>query len=187
MTIVYFIRHAEPDFSNHDDRTRGLSHKGMADREKVTEYLRDKRIDAVLSSPYLRAVQTVEHFAESAGLEVSLHESFRERRITDRWIEDFPEFCRRQWENFAYKYPDGENLYEVQSRNISALNEVLRQYRGKNVVIGTHGTSLGSIINFYDTKYDFDDFNRLRPKMPYGVKMIFHGFNLVAKEEFEII
>ena len=187
MTVVYFIRHAEPDFSNHDDRTRGLSEKGMADRERVTAYLKDKKIDAVLSSPYLRAVQTVEHYAKGAGLEVILHEGFRERRITDRWIDDFADFCRKQWDDFAYKYPDGENLYEVQTRNISALNEVLRRFCGKSIVIGTHGTSLATIINFYDSHYDFDDFNRLRPKMPYGIKMVFHGFNLVAKEEFDII
>ena len=59
MTHVYFVRHAEPNYENHDDRSRELSSKGSADRALVTDYLRDKGAIAVLSSPYRRAVDTV--------------------------------------------------------------------------------------------------------------------------------
>lgn len=31
MTTVYFVRHAEPDLSNHNDLSRQLSKKGLAD------------------------------------------------------------------------------------------------------------------------------------------------------------
>ena len=64
MTTVYFVRHAEPNYENHDDMTRVLSEKGLRDRRLVTAFLMDKDIDAVLSSPYKRAVDTVRDFAE---------------------------------------------------------------------------------------------------------------------------
>ena len=35
MTTVYFIRHAEPDYNNHDDMSRELSNKGLQDRKLV--------------------------------------------------------------------------------------------------------------------------------------------------------
>lgn len=38
--------------------------KGLRDRTLVTEFLMDKQIDAVLSSPYKRAMDTVRDFAE---------------------------------------------------------------------------------------------------------------------------
>ena len=63
MTNIYFVRHAEPNYNNHDDLTRELSPKGMTDRELVTAFLADKQVDIVLSSPYKRAVDTVTHFA----------------------------------------------------------------------------------------------------------------------------
>ena len=47
MTKVYFIRHAEPNYSNHDDLLRELTPKGMEDRKIVTEYLSNKKIDTV--------------------------------------------------------------------------------------------------------------------------------------------
>lgn len=51
MTYIYFIRHAEPNYNNHNDKLRELSLKGMTDRKLVTKYLSDKSVDVVLSSP----------------------------------------------------------------------------------------------------------------------------------------
>ena len=56
MTNVYFVRHAQPNYENHDDLTRELTENGLQDRKLVTEYLRDKEIHAVLSSPFKRMV-----------------------------------------------------------------------------------------------------------------------------------
>lgn len=38
MATVYFVRHAEPNYKNHDDVARELSGKGMKDRVLVTEF-----------------------------------------------------------------------------------------------------------------------------------------------------
>ena len=58
MTTVYFVRHAEPNYNNHDVSLRELSAKGLKDRKLVTAFLADKEIDAALSSPYKRAILT---------------------------------------------------------------------------------------------------------------------------------
>ena len=39
MTIVYFIRHAKPDYNNHDDMSRELSNKGLKYRKLVKLFL----------------------------------------------------------------------------------------------------------------------------------------------------
>ena len=81
ITNIYFVRHAEPNYRNHDDLTRELSPKGTADRELVTAFLQDKQVDAVLSSPYKRAVDTVSHFAALHNLSVTTVYDFRERKV----------------------------------------------------------------------------------------------------------
>ena len=68
QTEIYFIRHAEPNYNNHDDLTRELTKKGLVDRELVTNYLSDKNIEIVLSSPYKRAIDTVKHFADKYNM-----------------------------------------------------------------------------------------------------------------------
>ncbi len=172
-TNVYFIRHAEPNYDNHDDMTRELSEKGLKDRTLVTEFLRDKQIDAVLSSPFKRAVDTVQDFAEKHGFEIEVVEDFRERRIDNCWLEDFKGFCKKQWEDFNYKLSDGECLQEVQTRNITALKDVLKRYEGKNLVVGSHGTALSTIINYYDKSFGYTQFEEIRGLMPWVVQFCF--------------
>lgn len=122
MTRVYFVRHAQPNFNNHDDLTRELTEQGRRDRKLVTAFLKVKEIGAVFSSPYKRAVDTIKEFADAQGMEIELVSDFRERKVGDLWIENFDSFCKRQWDDFDYKLPAGESLREVKCRNeISGL------------------------------------------------------------------
>ena len=173
MTAIYFVRHAEPNYNNHDDETRELTDKGMADIKLVTRFLADKNVDIVFSSPYKRAIDTVRDFSETNGLEIQIENDFRERKVDTCWIEDFTAFCKAQWQDFDYKLSDGETLREVQTRNISALNRVLSEYKNKTIVIGTHGTALSTIINFYDKTYGYSEFEKIKELMPWVVKFIF--------------
>lgn len=173
MTKVYFVRHAHPDFSVQDDLTRPLSDRGQADVKKVTDFLMSRGIHKVFSSPYKRAIDTVKDFAEKSNLEIHTVHDLRERKIDDAWIEDFNSFARQQWEDFEYKLSNGECLREVQERNIAALQEILKENKDKNIVIGTHGTALSTLINFYNKNFNYDEFHRIKGFMPFVVCMEF--------------
>lgn len=185
MTHIYFVRHAEPDLHNQDDRTRQLTSKGMCDRELVTEFFSRIPVDAVLSSPYKRAVDTVAQYAGKYGYRIEMVEDFRERRVDSCWIEDFNGFAKKQWEDFDFKLSDGESLREVQDRNIRSLKEVVKKYSGKIVVIGSHGTALSTIINYFRRDFVFEDFDRIRGLMPWGVHFFFEGNQCVKIEEYD--
>lgn len=186
LTTVYFVRHAQPNYENHDDMSRELSAKGLEDRKLVTRFLNDKQVDVVLSSPFKRAVDTVRHFANSKGLEIGIIEDFRERRIDSVWIEDFNGFCKKQWEDFTYKLSDGESLSEVQERNIVALHKVLTEYAGKTIVVGSHGTALSTIINYYDKSFGHAEFEKIRGLMPWVVEFKFDGVDCVSIKQYNL-
>ena len=186
MTNIYFIRHAEPNFENHDDMTRELSAKGLKDRELVTKFLMDKQIDAVVSSPFKRAIDTVRDFADKNNLKITAIDDFRERRVDSCWIEDFTSFSKKQWEDFTYKLSDGECLAEVQARNIAALNKLLDDYQDQNVVVGSHGTALSTIINYYDKTFGYDGFHEIRHLMPWVVQFTFDGKELIEIKKYNL-
>ena len=186
MTHIYFVRHAQPNYDNHDDFSRELSEKGLEDRKLATAFLDDKNIDVVLSSPYLRSVDTVKHFADKYGFEIKAIEDFRERKIDSIWIEDFNGFCKKQWDDFAYKLSDGESLGEVQKRNVSALNQVLSAYEGKNIVVGSHGTALSTIVNYYQPDFGYEGFERIRGVMPWIVHFAFEGTECRRIESYDL-
>ena len=186
MTELYFVRHAEPNYNNHDDMTRELSPKGMRDRLLVTEYLADKGIGLVLSSPYMRAVDTVSHFAVLHNLPVSTVADFRERTVDSVWIDDFAAFTRSQWADFNYKLNGGETLAQVQKRNINALYRVIQQHPDKAIAIGSHGTALSTIINYFVPQFGIEEFTRIKSVMPWIVRFSFADNTCVRIEEYDL-
>ena len=186
MTTIYFIRHAEPNYNNHDDLTRELSAKGLEDRKLVTEYLRDKSIQVALSSPFKRAVDTIKDFADGENLLIETIDDFRERKIDSVWIEDFNTFAKAQWADFDYKLSDGECLREVQERNISALHEVLMRYKDKNIIVGSHGTALSTIINYFSPEFGYEQFEEIRGLMPWIVKFEFENEECKKLQQYNV-
>lgn len=185
MTSVYFVRHAQPDFNWSDDMTRPLTAEGEADSAKVTETLKNIHLDFAISSPYLRSMRTIKQAAEMHGLDVHTDMRFRERGKGHN--SNNMEMFRRRWADFDFHEEDGESLRMVQERNISALFEVLDGHSEENIIIGTHGTALSTILNYFDESFGCDDFLRIIDFMPYIIRLDFEGRELVGKEEILII
>lgn len=187
MTNIYFVRHAEPNFNNHNDFERELSEKGLNDTKLVTDFLSDKSIEIILSSPYKRAVDTVRPFADNENLPVHTIDGFRERKVDNIWIEDFNSFVKKQWQDFSYKLSDGESLNEVQARNINALKTVLDKYKNKNIIVGSHGTALSTVINYYYPSFSCSDFEKIKGLMPFIVRFVFEGSKIMSITSFDLL
>lgn len=186
MTAVYFVRHATPNFQNHDDVTRELTEQGLKDRALVTAFLWDKEIDVIFSSPYKRAVDTIKEFADAQNMTITTIRDFRERKVGYTWIEDFDRFCKEQWENFDFKLSGGESLREVQERTIGALNHILEAYADKNIVIGSHGTAISTILHFFDPSFGYQEFNQIKNLMPWIVKLSLNKNRCLGMEKYKI-
>lgn len=186
MAKVYFVRHAKPDFSIKDDLTRPLSKEGINDCRKIIELLSDKGVTKAFSSPYKRAIDTIKDFTEGLNLKINIIEDFRERKVDNIWIEDFNKFAKEQWNDFNYKLSEGESLDEVRERNINALMHILKENKDENIVIASHGTALSTIINHYNKKFDYTEFERIKDLMPFIVCFTFDGQAIINIEEFSI-
>ncbi len=80
MTSV-LVRHASAGHRldwEHDDRLRPLDARGRRQSADLVELLRPLGVRRILSSPYVRCVQTVEPLAAALGLEVELDERLEE-------------------------------------------------------------------------------------------------------------
>lgn len=173
MTSVYFVRHAQPDGTWLDDRTKPLTTLGLKERQKVTFLLSKIPIDVFFSSPYKRSIDTISECAESFNMVIHTDERFRERQsgINGYAID----LLEKRWRDFDFCEEEGESLNSVQLRNIEALSEVLCAYKNNNIVIGTHGTALSTILNYFDSSFDCEDFKRIWHCMPYIVRLDFEN------------
>lgn len=185
MTSIYFVRHAKPDYSWYRDRTRPLTEEGRRDSEKVVSALKDIQLDYAASSPYRRSVETIQGCADRHGLIIHKDERFRERKsgVNGNTARLF----RKRWLNFDYHEKDGESLRMVQERNIEALLELLDSHPDEAILLGTHGTALSTILNYFDSTYNCDSFFRMIDFMPYIIRLDFNGREYVRKEELLIV
>jgi 2,3-bisphosphoglycerate-dependent phosphoglycerate mutase len=176
-TNLYLVRHAHSIYTS-DEVNRPLSEKGYIDVERITENLLTENIHTVLSSPYKRAIQTVEGIAKHIGTDIIIEDGFKERKIAQGLVENFERDIIKLWTSFDFAFEGGESNLEAQNRGIYSINKVLNKYKGKNIVIGTHGNIMALIMNYFDRKYDYEFWKKL--SMPDIYKLSFDD-NKVAE------
>ena len=179
ITRVIFVRHAQSLHPYSDDRTRPLTDAGLRDRGIVLDILKNRPVDAFLCSPYRRSMDTIRPAADFFGMEIRTDERFRERQSG----MDASGMLEKRWADFSFAEEGGESLGSVQQRNMEALKEVLSSYEGKTIVIGTHGTALSTILNYYDRSFGVESFLRIVRWMPYIVELAFEGESFIEKTE----
>lgn len=199
MIKVYFVRHAQPEHAYEDDRTRPLTSEGKEDSKKVLSFLKDKSIDKFYCSPYKRSIDTIAEIAEYYEKEIITDERLREREKGPNGNNHG--MFQKRWTDLDFHEEHGESIRMVQERNIAVLEDILsncrnidEDERNINIVIGTHGTALSSILNYFDTSYNCDSFFRMIDWMPYIIELDFENEKLIhtvehihIQKEFKII
>ena len=181
MTKLYFVRHAQPEYGWKDDKTRPLTKEGKADSQIVLDFLKDKKIDAFYCSPYKRSLDTISDAAAFFGQEIVTDERLRERESGTNGNQHG--MFEKRWTDHDYHEEHGESIRMVQQRNIAALTEILAENKDKTVVIGTHGTALSTILNYYNPEFGCKDFLRIIDWMPYIIELDFEEGKLISKQE----
>ena len=153
MTTVYLLRHSEPlkvnNIENSDslqlqNEKWGLTINGenIAKEKSKNSELQD--FDIVFSSNYVRAIATAKYFTND---KINVVESFGERKFgIDNWNELPDDFSKKQYEDFDYKFSNGESLNMVINREYEALNNILNNYKDKKVLIVGHSTAIASLL-----------------------------------------
>lgn len=187
MTRIYFVRHAQPVHSHTDDRTRPLTDEGLRDTQLVLDTLKDMQIDAFYCSPYKRSLDTIASTAEYFSMQITTDERLRERQSGKKGNGgvgvSFKDMINKRWSDKQLHEEGGESLSMVQERNIEAVKEIAAVNDGKTIVIGTHGTALSTIMNYYDPDFGAEDFFRIVDWMPYIVELDIENGDLVSKTE----
>lgn len=185
MTNIYFVRHALPDHSCRDAALRPLTDEGMRDTAEVVRAMKDIHLDYAVSSPYKRSYDTIKGAADDHGLKIELDDRLHERISGENGNNR--EMFQRRWSDFSFCEEGGESLGSVTERNMAAVYDMLRAHEGENIMVGTHGTALSTILHYYDNSYGLEGFLRMINFMPYIIRLGFNGRELVEKEELLIV
>jgi len=183
-TYIYMVRHGESPKIEGNERTRGLTEKGERDAKRVTELLENEGIDAYFSSPYLRAVLTIEELATIAGKEILVYEDLKELVFSrnDTIIPDHELYplVDAMFSDRELRSPGGESIMECQIRAVTILKDLIKEYSGQKIVIGTHGLIMTLMLEHFDSNYGYDFL--MRCSKPDVYKLIFRDEELKGIE-----
>jgi len=158
-TTLFMIRHAQSPFIFGQERTRKLSEQGELDANKITEQLKLEKVDVIVSSPYTRAIQTIEGIANEHQMEITVFEGLKERPIKGAYklpAEEIEQAIKKSYEDKDYCLPGGETTRQAQERAIPVIKQLLTDYEGKSIVVGTHGNIMTIMMNYFDEQYGYD-------------------------------
>lgn len=109
---IYLVRHAKAGDRNAwegDDVKRPLTKSGWRQAEGLLDQLGDRKFRRVLTSPYVRCVQTVEPLAKKAGLRIEKADWLAE----GAGIEPIMEFLRQPDATDAVLCTHGDVMQEM--------------------------------------------------------------------------
>ncbi|MGG3045013.1 histidine phosphatase family protein [Bacillus anthracis] len=159
-TYIYMVRHGESPKLDGGERTRGLTEKGSLDVHRVTDILKTEGIDTFISSPYKRAVLTIEKTANLYEREILIYKNLKECMFSsgDQVISDkevYP-LVQKMFSNPGYALAEGESYADCQRRVVKVLKEILMDFQGQKIVMGTHGLVMTLMMNYFDKQYGFE-------------------------------
>lgn len=153
MPIFYFVRHAHSSWT--PDEMRPLSPQGFEDAVRLADVLEEYPIDAVYTSPYTRARQTVEPLAARLGLPLLTEPDLRERNLGERTFEDHLQAVAALWQDPSVANPGGESNLTAQQRGVAVIERLKGSHTGDHVVISTHGNMMALMLEYYDPSLDY--------------------------------
>jgi broad specificity phosphatase PhoE len=175
VTTIFLARHGESDwnaanrFQGHSDRP--LTDLGRRQAEALADAVTGANVEAIYSSPLMRALETARIVAARTGLEVMEDDDLREVD-TGGWSglsreevqQRFPEGFER-WISGGAGWEDGESYEDMAERTLGAVGRIAEAHPGGRVLVVSHGGPIRA-IQAAANGMDIHEYRRLRPVEP---------------------
>jgi 2,3-bisphosphoglycerate-dependent phosphoglycerate mutase len=149
MTILILVRHARSAPSaDLPEEAFPLSEAGRRQALELAPVLAELGVEVLASSPYQRAIDTLQPYAGRAGLTVTVDHDLRERGL-GAWLtspEAVDEAIRRMHADLDFHLEGGESGRACLARYEAALARVVAANLGRTIAVGAHGGVIGHFL-----------------------------------------
>jgi 2,3-bisphosphoglycerate-dependent phosphoglycerate mutase len=154
---VLLVRHADPvkpGAFHPNEYTRPLTLEGTRDAASLADDLKHLEIDAAYSSPYRRAIQTLEPLVQARDLKIETIEDLREHALAPEPIPNWKDVLEQAWLDFDFALPGGETMRSTQIRGVNALEAIRARHADGTVIVGGHGTLFSLMMHAFQPQID---------------------------------
>lgn len=148
---IYVIRHCKAEGQPSESP---LTEEGFSQAEALSTFFDNVKIERIISSPYKRAIQTVEPLSKRLNLEIELNDELKERVLSNESLSDWLEKLRKTFDNPNLKFAGGESSKEAVNRIVKVVETVFKS-NFENTIIVTHGNLMALLLNYYNQQFGF--------------------------------
>ena len=156
MTTLYLVRHCHAAGQAPE---APLTEQGLAQAERLADFLAPLEPDRIVSSPFRRAVQSVEPLSARLDLPIDLDERLRERQLTTApgdWMEHY----RRSFDDVDAVLEGGESTRAALARAAAAIEAILAA-PARTTVVASHGNLSTLILRHFDGRAGFAEWRAM--------------------------
>lgn len=153
MKKIYVIRHCKAEGQASESP---LTEEGFSQAEALSTFFEDVKIERIISSPYKRAIQTVEPLSKRLNLEIELNDELKERVLSNESLSDWLEKLRKTFDHPNLKFAGGESSKEAVKRIAGVVDSIFKSDLD-NTIIVTHGNLMALLLNYYNQQFGFEE------------------------------
>lgn len=157
MKRIYVIRHCEAEGQPPESP---LTEIGLKQAMDLTHFFADMEVERIVSSPYKRAIQTIQPLANQLNIEIEINNKLAERSLSSQPLSDWQEKLKATFEDYDLKFEGGESSQEATDRIVGVLNSVINK-DVENTIMVTHGNIMALLLNHYDKAFGYEDWKNL--------------------------
>lgn len=154
---IYIVRHCKATGQSSESQ---LTEEGFIQANRLMDFLNNKEIDRIISSPFIRAVQTIEPFAKRKKIKIEMDNRLTERVLSSIYFSDWMDKLEATFNDMDLKYEDGESSNEAMNRIVEVVNDVVASH-SKNTIIVAHGGVISLLLHYYDKNFGFEKWKSL--------------------------
>ncbi len=146
---TYFaIRHGEAQsnldrvLDSYDDPHNHLTETGREQARHAGHFAKEKQIDLIITSPFLRTKETAHIIKDASGAELVIDERLREFDAgiySGKSVDEFHKDERALFSGLDMKVPGGESHRDVMHRTMAVIDDCEMRYEGKSILLVMHG------------------------------------------------
>jgi len=149
---LYIVRHCKATGQSPESP---LTEIGFVQADHLNDYFQGITIDRIVSSPYLRAVQTVEPISLNKEIPIEIDERLSERVLSTKDLPDWMPKLKETFIDLDAKFEGGESSHEAMQRITNVVNELVESHV-ENSLIVSHGNIISLLLKNYNPEFDFD-------------------------------
>lgn len=151
MKWLYFVRHCK---ATGQDAFAELTEEGIQQAEDLVGFFKDKKIELIVSSPFLRAMNTIKPLSDRIHQEIYIDNRLQERILSSVPLDNWLEELERTYIDYDLQFEGGESSNEALSRGLQVIEELLARPE-RSIVVVTHGALLSLLITHYNSEFGF--------------------------------